>query len=241
MKRLFILFFIMISINSYSKNMMIASAAGYKKPVQEIVSLYEKYSGKKIDTMFGNMGQVISFVRNSNEISFVLGDMEFLDNSGMEIKSYEPLGKGILAIAYKKGVKFSEASEILDDKVDKILVPDAKKAIYGKRAVEYLNKSEYYEKLKGKMMFVQTVPQVFSYLISGEGDLGFVNLTNALAMKNKIGGYIIPERDKYSDIVITLGVLKNRDREMESFLQFIKESEVRKILKKYGIGEYDDI
>ncbi len=236
-KILFFLFSMIFFINSYGKNLMLVSAAGYKKPIQEISSLYEKQKNTKVDLMFGNMSQVINYIKNTNDIKLVVGDKKFLDKSGIKFQHYKPLGKGVLAIAYRKGLEISSAKDILNSSIERILVPDAKKAIYGVAAVEYLNKKNYYGDLEDRLMFVQTVPQVSSYLITGEADIGFINLTNALALEDKIGGYILVDVKDYSEILISLGVIKKDDIEANEFLEFLKNDKVNNILKKYGIRQ----
>ena len=143
-----------------------------------------------------------------------------------------------LAIAYRKGLRLSSSEDILSGGIKKILVPDAKKAIYGVAAMEYLSKMNYYEPLEGKLMFVQTVPQVSSYLITGEADVGFVNLSDALVLKDKIGGYILVDKKDYSDIIISLGVTETKSAGANEFLEFLKKDAVQQILKKYGIGQW---
>ncbi len=236
-KILFILFLLAIFTSSYGGNIVLVSAAGYKKPIQEIANLYETEHRAELDMMFGNMSQVINYVKNASSIDFVVGDRKFLDKSGIKFQNYKILGKGVLAIAYRKGLEMSSSEDILNGDIKKILVPDAKKAIYGAAAMEYLNKKNYYEQLKDKLMFVQTVPQVSSYLITGEADVGFINLTDALALKDKIGGYILVDEKDYSDIVISLGVIENKSASVNEFLEFLKKDNVQGILKKYGIGQ----
>ena len=81
-------------------------------------------------------------------------------------------------------------------------------------------------------MFVQTVPQVSSYLITGEADIGFINLTNALAIEDRIGGYILVDDKEYSDIMISLGVIKKDDIEANEFLEFLKNDKVSSYTNK---------
>ena len=104
-KMLFILFLLIFFISSYGENMVMVSAAGYKKPIQEIVNLYEKEGGNKFDMMFGNMSQIINYVKNANSIDFVVGDRKFLDKSGIKFQTYKTLGKGVPSYCIQKRAK----------------------------------------------------------------------------------------------------------------------------------------
>ncbi len=57
------------------------------------------------------------------------------------------------------------------------------------------------------------MPQVVSYLIAGEADAGFINLTEAMANKERLGGYLVVPEDRYTEILIVAGwcmVLRNK-------------------------------
>ena len=103
-KILFFALSLMLFMDSYGKNLMMVSAAVYKKPIQEISSLYKKEKDVKMDLMFGNMSQVINYVKNTDDIKFVVGDKKFLDKWRIQFQQYRPLGKGVLALAYRKGL-----------------------------------------------------------------------------------------------------------------------------------------
>ena len=218
---------------------LLAAGAGYKRPVAEIIKLYEQKRGSKIEQIYGNMGQIIMQAQAVPGMALIVGDEEFLKKaSGIEFSDFQPLGEGILAIAYTKKVSLSGPEDIAKPDVMKIALPDEKNAIYGKAGKEFLVNSKLFDKVESRLITVSTVPQVSAYLVAGEVEAGILNLTDALFIKDKLGGYLTPDKSLYSPIRIVIGIVKGYDQKKQvvEFLNFLKASpEVTEILKKYGI------
>ena len=66
--------------------------------------------------------------------------------------------------------------------IGRIALPDAEKAIYGLAATEWMKSRGIHETLQAKLITAATVPQVTSYLVAGEVDAGFINVTDAIGV-----------------------------------------------------------
>ncbi len=222
-----------------AQTLMIASAGGYKKPVMEAMKSFEKATGIKTDAAFGNIQMVSSQAKQTGEISCIIGDRKFLAALGSTVTfaSYQPIGKGILVLAYRKGMSLDKVEDMASDKVKTIFMPQDKKAIYGIAGTEALKSYGYSSKLAGKITRVATVPQVVSYLVTGEADAGFINLTEATANKDRLGGYLVVRQDRYTEILIVAGVVKGFENKPETkkFTDYLKTKEARDIFGKYGV------
>jgi molybdate transport system substrate-binding protein len=83
---------------------------------------------------------------------------------------------------------------------------------------------------------VATVPQVATYLINGEVDVGFINLSVALIHKDRLGGYILIDELSYAPIYIVAATLKKEGcSEIGEFVEFLKSDYSKKILKDSGL------
>lgn len=85
-------------------------------------------------------------------------------------------------------------------------------------------------------MRIASVPQVIAYVARGEVDAGFVNRTSARANKDKIGGsYEI--QTGYQPIHMVACVVKGseNDKDVASFLSFLKTDDAKVILRRHGI------
>lgn len=234
----FLALFLAASLAS-AQTLMIASGAGYKKPVTEAMKSFERATGIKTDAAFGNIQMVASQAKQTGEISCIIGDRKFLAALGSTVTfvSYEPIGKGILVVAYRKGVSLDRVEDMTSDKVKTVFMPEDKKAIYGIAGTEALKSYGYASKLAGKITQVATVPQVVSYLLAGEADAGFINLTEAMANKDRLGGYLVVPQDKYTEILIVAGVVKGFENKPETkkFTDYLKTKEAKDIFGKYGV------
>lgn len=231
--------FLLSASTLYAQNLMIASGAGYKKPVTELLTSFQKDTGVKTDAAFGNIQMVVSQAKQTEEISCIIGDKKFLAKFEpmMKFAGYHPVGKGILVLAYRKGISLNKPEDMVSDQVKSIFMPQEKNAIYGIAGTETLKSYNYTAKLAGKITQVATIPQVVSYLLTGEADAGLINLTEALANKDRLGGYIIIPEDKYSEIAIVAGVIKGFENKPEAkkFVDYLQTKTAKAIFEKYGL------
>ena len=157
-------FIVLLSASTlFAQNLMIASAAGYKKPVIEVMKAFEKDTGIKTDAAFGNIQMVASQAKQTGEISCIIGDKKFLAALGSTVKfaTYEPIGKGILVLAYRKGISLNKPEDMASDQVKSLFLPQDKKAIYGTAGTEALKSYGYTSKLAGKITRWLLCPKSF--------------------------------------------------------------------------------
>ncbi|RNA64563.1 molybdate ABC transporter substrate-binding protein [Prosthecochloris sp. ZM_2] len=221
----------------FAGDITIASGAGYKRPLQDITTLYREKTGNTVSAVFGNMHQIISQASLSGSIAIMIGDQKFFDRSGLDFASFQPVGKGRLVLAWRKGLNLERIGQITAEDIERIGFPDSSKAIYGSAATQYLANSGLMENTAEKLLKLSTVPQVSSYIISKEIDAGFINLTDAIGIAEAIGGYLPADESLYSSIAINAGVLKefSNNPDVRDFLDFLDTAEARTILKTYGL------
>jgi molybdate transport system substrate-binding protein len=221
-----------------AESLILAGGAGYKRPLTAVIQAYEAAGGSKIDQIYGNVAHIVMEEKASGKVAFMVADASFLNSSGLQFASFHELGSGVMVIAYRKKVKILKPEDLLRPEITKVAIPDEKFAVYGKAGREFLRNTGLLDKVGKKLLVVATVPQVSSYLISGNVDAGFLNLTDALYIKDKIGGYVTLDRTSYNPVKIVVGVIKGyqNDPEAKKFLHFLKSApEVKEILKKAGL------
>lgn len=211
----------------------IAVGAGYKKPIQEVLKAYE-LTHPKVDAMYGNMSQIFAHAKQE-EVALVVGDKKFLEaQKEIRFVSYQDIGLGRAVIVYAKGMRLDDA---LDISKESIAIPEPKKAIYGDAAMEFFNNAKLYDKVKEKLIIVATVPQVATYVMTHEVDMGVVNLTAALDAGDKIGGFVEIPSPLYTKIEITAGSLDAcaKEKSCGEFLTFLSTPQAKEIFVKYGL------
>jgi molybdate transport system substrate-binding protein len=215
----------------------IAAGAGYKKLVTELATTFERTSGIKTELVFGNMGQVTTQARTSGAVDVVVGEKGFLDDAGLNFSGEAAIGRGILVVAWPKGRALAAPADVAKADVKRLAMPDPQKAIYGKAAAQYLEKAGLAKAVADKLLVVATVPQVTTYLISGEVDAGFVNRTDVMDLGVAIGGYLEVDPSLYAPIDIVakrLSGAKNADG-ARAFGDFIGSEPAKAIAAKHGM------
>lgn len=215
----------------------IAAGAGYKKMVAELGKAFTAESGIEVEQIFGNMGQTVAKAKNSGLVDCVIGDQRYLDGADLPIVTKHEIGRGKLVAIYAKGLRITSPEDVQRDDVTRVAMPDPKKAIYGRAGDAYLRNAGLMDKVKDKLFIVATVPQVSSYVLSKEVDMGFINLTDALAIKDKIGGMFMVDQKYYSPIVIIAAALNTapNTEQLDAFTTFLASEKAREIATRHGL------
>jgi len=223
---------------SQALNLTIAAGAGYKRPISELVKAFERSSGIKVEPIYGNMGQILSQAVQTDQITLIFGDQNFLENAKqVNFAQYLPAGKGRLVLAWPQKKHLTSPEDLLKPEFSRIALPDVRHAVYGKASGEFLARSGLAGRLTTPLLTVATVPQVSAYLISGEVDAGFINLTEALGIAERIGGYLEIDPQYYSRINIVGAVIEGRENRpgVHELASFLNTEEARSILAKHGL------
>lgn len=239
--RIFLMTLLLVSVigsNCFAgEALTVASGAGYKKLVAELSKVFTEKNGIEVRQIYGNMGQVIAQSEKSGQVDCVIGDKRFLDGATLSFGEEYLIGQGKLVAAVPKGSAITSLEAMANPEVKRIAAPDPKKAIYGRAATEYFAKSGMIDKVEGKLLVVGTVPQVSAYVVSGEVDLGFINMTDALAIKDKVARLIEVDQALYEPIRIVAKTLKSApDAEAAGkFGAFLQSEEAGTIAAKHGL------
>lgn len=216
----------------------VAAGAGFRRPIAEVAAAFEKESGHKILQVYGHMGQVIAQARESGRVALVCGDRAVLSEAkGVAFDRMVTLGIGKLVVAYRQGLTLARPEDLVRDEFKRIGIPDQANAIYGKAGRQFLDRAHLATKVDPKLVAVATVPQVTSYVASGELDAGFVNATDAIGIAGSIGGFVEVNPQFYDPVEVVCGIVaaaKNSPA-ATSFAQFLSTEPARAILARYGL------
>jgi molybdate transport system substrate-binding protein len=216
--------------------LIIAAGAGYKKPLLELYQVFTESSAIAVTPVFGNMQTVIAQSKASDRIALAVGDRAMLSASGLYEEMIE-LGQGRLVLAWAGPAPDRGIDALLDESLGRIAMPDPNKAIYGRAAEQFLINSGLYERLTPRLLVLTTVPQVSSYLVARNIEAGFINLTDALALSERIGGYTEVSMDWYEPIRIVAAVVKGQSTRhgVRQFINFLTSPGSRDILRGAGL------
>lgn len=223
---------------AHAESVRIGAGAGYKRLLTELNTAFTAQTGVAVEETYGHMGHVTTQAKEGGRIDIVFGDMDFLQNvQGLTVERFLDIGQGRLVVAWATGVSMEKPSDLLQPGIDRIALADSKNAIYGKAGMEFLTRSGMLETLRPRLIEVSTVPQVTAYLISGEVKAGCINLTDALGIRGKIGGFAVVDQALYTPIRIVGAVLPGASGkpDVARYLEFLGSSTAKSFVEKYGL------
>jgi molybdate transport system substrate-binding protein len=221
-----------------SDEITLAAGAGFRRPIAEIAAAFEKEKGHKVAQIYGHMGQVLAQARDSGKVAIVCGDRSVLDGAkGVTFLGFAKLGLGRLVVAYRKGLALARPEDIQKPDIKRVGIPDQTNAIYGKAGRQFLERARLALAVDPKLLAVATVPQVTSYLVSGEIDAGFVNATDAIGAGSNIGGFVEVDQKLYDPVEVSCGIVSGGSAgpAIAGFMAFLDTAAARAILTRYGL------
>ncbi|THF64700.1 molybdate ABC transporter substrate-binding protein [Pseudothauera nasutitermitis] len=218
--------------------LLVAAGAGYRRPVTELAQDFERRSGVKVEQLYGHMGQILGQVAQGGKVAVVFGDRAFLENApNVQFARYLPAGAGRLVVAWPREKTLASVDDLAGAGVGRVALPDPVHAVYGKAAIQFLERSGLRARIGERLVPVSTVPQVSSYLVSGDVDAGFINLTDALGIAERIGGYLEIDQKLYDPVDIVIGVVGGQEHNaaVQALATYLGSSEARAILSRHGL------
>lgn len=229
--------------------LLLMAGAGYKRPVEALCADFTRETGIPVERSYGNLQQIFAQARASGRVDVLIGDADFIDHAkDLSLPQRQTLGQGKLVLAWRRKLLGRRSPDPITDPVrdlpemQSITLPNPQQAIYGRAAEQWLKAKGLWAPLQDKLKIVQTVPQVSAYLTSGQIDAGFLNLTEVLAVKGQLGGYLElqPGAGSYASIDI-VAAFPEQTAQPETaasrarFAQFLQSAQAQEILRRAGL------
>jgi molybdate transport system substrate-binding protein len=229
--------------------LLLMAGAGYKRPVEALCAEFTRQTGIAVQRSYGNLQQIFAQARASGRVDVIIGDADFIDHArDLDLPQRLTLGQGKLVLAWRRKLMGRYSPEPITDPVrdlprmQSITLPNPQQAIYGRAAQQWLKAKGLWEPLQDKLKIVQTVPQVSAYLTSGQIDAGFLNLTEVLAVKGQLGGFVElqPGEGSYAPIDLVAafpaeGAQPQTAASRAKFAQFLQGAAAQNILRSAGL------
>jgi molybdate transport system substrate-binding protein len=233
---------------AFAESTIVAVAANFTEPMNEIAEAFEKATGHSAKLSFGSSGKFVAQIENGAPFEvFLSADAEKPEK--LE-KSKQAVEGSRFTYAVGKLVLWSAKPGYVDDQ-GKILesggfrhlaLADPKLAPYGAAAVEVLKNKELFEKLQPLFVLGENISQTHQFVSTGNAELGFLALSQVVE-DGKIAegsGWIVPET--LHAPIRQDAVLLNKGADnpaATALLQFLKSPEARAIIEKYGYSLAD--
>lgn len=215
---------------------LVAAIGGYRKPVLELVEAFRKETGFEAQAAFGHIKQIETQARQNPEVAFLIGDRSLLEPTGL-FSRFDRLGTGRLVLVARKGKPLASPDDLKGPAFGRIALAHRTRTVFGGAADTCMKRLNLAGMLAPKLIEVEGVPQVGSYVASGEVDAGFVNATEALAIADRAGPSLDMPQTCYEPIEISLGTVRERTltAAQSRFQTFLQGDTARRIMAAHGL------
>lgn len=216
----------------------VTTGAGYIKMVDALTALYQKETGQTVQKSFGgNIGQMLAQVKHGDGVNVVISDEATLKRfNDLLSPEASPLGQTPLVLIWRKGVDIQKPADIAKADVKSVASPNPKAAIYGRSATSWLKATGLDATVGPKLQVVGTVPQVYSYVATGNMDAGFVNVAVLKSGRDKLGGALeIHDESAVVKMIVRPVKGAENDPDVKAFMTFWASKKAKPILNQFGV------
>ena len=241
MKRLCIILLLTLSgISMQAQTVKVAAAANLRFVFEEIKDNYMKLNPKAdIVANFGATGALYQQIVNGADFNVFMAADDVvpakLKSQGLvsgEVKTYA-FGKLVL---WSNTIDVSKGLELLTDpSVKRIAIAKPDLAPYGDRAIECLNSTGLFEKVKDKIIYADNISQTAQFAQTGNAEVGFLAYSLTLTPEMKGSVFLIDPKN-YKPVAQAMAVVKGWKASPEAvkFMKYVLSPECKPIFEKFG-------
>jgi len=224
-------------------DVQVAVAANFTAPMKLIAADFEKDTGHKAVLTFGATGKFYAQITNGAPFEvFLAADDETparLEKEGVAVNGSRftyATGKLVLWSA-QAGMVDAQGDVLKKGGFQKIAIAAPKLAPYGAAAVETMSKLGLQAALEPKLVVGESIGQTFSFVSTGNAELGFVALSQVYeGGKIKSGSAWIVPGNLHSPIRQDAVLLaKARDNKAAiQLMAFLKTDKAKAVIRSFG-------
>ncbi len=228
-----------------AQNLTIAAASDLQAVLPQVVSRFEKQTGRSVRVTFGSSGNFFTQIQNGAPFDlFLSADIDYpkrLEAASLAEPGtlYEYATGKIVLWAPKGGTVDLQRGlrALLDSRVRHVAIANPAHAPYGRAAVAALRAAGIYENVRAKFVLGENISQAAQFVQSGNAEAGILALSLALSpAMTEAGTYVVVPPDSYPPIQQAAVVIKgspNKDAARD-FLRFLKQPDTVALMRRFG-------
>lgn len=237
------LWLLFLAAPALAADVQVAVAANFSAPMKIIAAEFEKDTGHKAVLSFGATGKFYAQIRNGAPFEvFLAADEDTpakLEREGAAVRgSRFTYATGRLALwSARPGVVDAQGEVLKNGGFGKLAIAAPKLAPYGAAALETMTRLGVLAALQPRLVTGESIGQAFSFVATGNADLGFVALSQVLESGKLASGsaWIVPETlhspIRQDAVLLTRGKDSPAARQLMVFLQSDK---ARAVIRAHG-------
>lgn len=228
---------LLLSVSTFSKEIVVSAAASLKNCLEEILPEYEKLSGDKVLLNLGGSGTLRTQIENGVPVDlFISADQKNVKilvdkNIVKKENSYDFLSNSLILVKSPYSKSSVNSVEGLKNSDVYLVIGNPDTAPVGNYTLTALKNLEILDKLnREKLVYAKDVSAVLQYVEMGEADFGVIYNSDRNRMKNPIVVEEFPE-NSYDKVIYSVAILNNSD-DVKKLFEFLREN--KEVFKKYG-------
>ena len=245
MRKSFILtlLFVAYATSLRAEEAMVAVAANFSAPMQQIAALFQKETGHQIKLSFGASGGIYAQIKNGAPFDLFLSADQLtpqkLEAEGLGVpNSRFTYATGQLVLWSKQEGLVDAKGHVLQNKsIQRIALANPKLAPYGAAAMETMTNLGLLKELQSKLVQGDNIAQTYQFVSTQNAQIGFVALSQVFANGNITSGsaWIVPgnlHQPLQQDVIL---LRKGQDNKAATaLLLYLKGEQAKKIMKSFG-------
>ncbi|MBE0589976.1 MAG: molybdate ABC transporter substrate-binding protein [Hydrogenophaga sp.] len=230
---------------AHAAEAQVAVAANFAEPIKAISAVLEKTTGHSIKVTLGSTGKLYAQIRNGAPFDVLLAadtkTPEALEKDGLaQPGSRFTYATGKLVLWSADASKVDAKGEVLRSAgLRKVAYAAPKLAPYGAAAVQAMDQLGLAAVLAPKLVQGESIGQTFSFVYTGNAEVGFVALSQVLeGGKLKSGSMWVLPQTLYSPIRQDAVVLKRGagNEAAQALVKLLQSPNVKELIRSYGYG-----
>ena len=245
MRKSFILtlLFVAYATSLRAEEAMVAVAANFSAPMQQIAALFQKETGHQIKLSFGASGGIYAQIKNGAPFDLFLSADQLtpqkLEAEGLGVpNSRFTYATGQLVLWSKQEGLVDAKGHVLQNKsIQRIALANPKLAPYGAAAMETMTNLGLLKELQSKLVQGDNIAQTYQFVWTQNAQIGFVALSQVFANGKITSGsaWIVPgnlHQPIQQDVIL---LRKGQDNKAATaLLLYLKGEQAKKIMKSFG-------
>jgi molybdate transport system substrate-binding protein len=237
------LLFVACATSLKAEEALVAVAANFSAPMQQIAVSFQKETGHQLRMSFGATGGIYAQIKNGGPFDVFLS----ADQITPQKLEAEGLGVPHTRFNYATGqlVLWSKQEGLVDDRgqvlrhqsIHRIALANPKLAPYGLAALETITALGLLNELKPKLVQGDNIAQTYQFVSTQNAQLGFVALSQVLVNGKMTAGsaWIVPPT-LYKPIRQDVILLKNGqdNSAAKALMLYLRGEKAKAVMKSYG-------
>lgn len=235
----------MLSLPAHAEPLVVAVAANFASPFQQISKGFSAATGHQLVVSTGSTGKLHAQVRNGAPFALLIAaDDETpakLIAEGLAVQGSSftyAMGRLVLWSA-KPGYVDAKGDVLKQADFKHLALANPKLAPYGVAAVEVLAKLGLTDKLRSRLVQGENIAQAHQFVATGNAELGFVALSQvAVPGKPQTGSAWVVPTELYAPIRQNAVLLKKGANQAaaQALLSYLRSDAAKAVIRHWGYG-----